>query len=131
MAGKAQFRAVQTDKAPAAIGPYSQAIVSGSFVFCSGQLPIDPATGNLATGVAAQTRQSLQNMKSFLESAGSGMDAIVKTIVFLKDMESFGEMNATYAEYFDNTPPARSTIEVARLPRDAMVEIEATALLKS
>jgi 2-iminobutanoate/2-iminopropanoate deaminase len=123
-------RHIQTDKAPAAVGPYSQAIMANGFIFCSGQLPIDPANNEVPTGVVAQTQQSLKNLAAILTEAGAGLDAIVKTTVFLKDMNSFAEMNRVYAEFFGAVPPARSTIEVARLPRDVLVEIEAIALAK-
>jgi 2-iminobutanoate/2-iminopropanoate deaminase len=121
---------VQTDKAPAAVGPYSQAIMAGGFVFCAGQLPIDPATNQMPTSVREQTCQSLKNLAAILNEAGASLDAIVKTTVFLKDMSTFAEMNSAYAEFFGSVPPARSTIEVARLPRDALVEIEAIAMPK-
>jgi 2-iminobutanoate/2-iminopropanoate deaminase len=123
-------RHIQTDKAPAAVGPYSQAIMANGFIFCSGQLPIDPANNEVPAGVVAQTKQSLKNLAAILTEAGAGLDTIVKTTVFLKDMNSFGEMNGVYAEFFGAVPPARSTIEVARLPRDVLVEIEAIALVK-
>jgi 2-iminobutanoate/2-iminopropanoate deaminase len=123
--------AVQTDKAPAAVGPYSQAVTAGGFIFCAGQLPINPTTNEVPLTVAEQTRQSLKNLAAILAAAGTSLDAIVKTTVFLKDMNSFGEMNAVYAEFFGAVPPARSTIEAARLPRDVLVEIEAIALAQS
>jgi 2-iminobutanoate/2-iminopropanoate deaminase len=121
---------VQTDQAPAAIGPYSQAIRAGGFVFVSGQIPIDPATGQfVAGGVAEQTRQVLKNLSAVLEAAGSGLDKIVKTTVFLQDIKEFAEMNEVYATFFSDAPPARATVAAAGLPRDARVEIEAVALL--
>ncbi|MCI8649458.1 MAG: RidA family protein [Anaerotruncus sp.] len=122
---------ISTEKAPSAIGPYSQAVATGSMVFTSGQLPIDPATGAFAEGgIAAQTRQSLTNVQKVLEAAGSGMDKVVKTTVFLSDMNNFAAMNEVYAEFFgEGGFPARSAVEVARLPKDALVEIEAVALL--
>ncbi|NCC84610.1 MAG: RidA family protein [Clostridia bacterium] len=124
-----QKQIVQTDKAPAAIGPYSQAIIIGDLVYTSGQLPLDPATGTMPVAVADQARQSLRNIQAILEAAGSSMDKVVKTTVFLKDMNTFAEMNAAYAEFFtEGTYPARSAVEVARLPKDAMLEIEAIAL---
>ncbi len=122
---------VQTDKAPKAIGPYSQAIIADDFVFCSGQIPIDPTTGNLVEGsIEDQTRQVLKNLGAVLEAAGSSYDGVVKTTVFLQDMNDFAKMNAVYAEFFKAPSPARATVQVARLPRDVKVEIEAVALLK-
>ncbi|MCL6509120.1 MAG: RidA family protein [Anaerolineae bacterium] len=119
---------IHSDSAPKAIGPYSQAIISGGLVFCSGQVPIDPATGELvAGGIQEQTHRSLMNLKAVLEAAGSGLDRVVKTTVFLQSMNDFAAMNAVYATYFPNDPPARSTVEVARLPRNALVEIECIA----
>ncbi|WP_312634381.1 RidA family protein [Oscillibacter sp.] len=121
---------VSTTKAPAAIGPYSQAVQAGGLVITSGQLPIDPATGVFPEGVQAQTRQSLTNVKAILEEAGTGMDHIIKTTVFLKNMNDFGAMNEVYATFFTESGfPARSAIEVARLPKDALVEIEVIAVL--
>src|ERR1043165_5299532 len=121
---------IQTDNAPAAIGPYSQAIRAGGFVFASGQIPIDPATGELVKGgVGEQTEQVLKNLKAVLEAAGSSLDQIVKTTVFLADMKEFSGTNEVYARYFSGPPPARATVAVAGLPRDARVEIEAVALL--
>ncbi len=120
---------VTTEKAPKAIGPYSVAIQTDGFVFCSGQLGLDPATGDLvAADVESQTRQSLTNLKNVLESAGSGLEKVVKTTVFLKDMADFPKMNAIYGEFFSSNPPARSTVAVAGLPKGGLVEIEATAL---
>lgn len=119
---------IATTNAPGAIGPYSQAIRVGSLLFVSGQLPIDPATGLFPENVSEQTRQSLTNAKAILEAAGSGMDKIVKTTVFLSDMNNFGAMNAVYGTFFaEGTYPARSAVEVARLPKDALVEIEVIA----
>ncbi|WP_312280148.1 RidA family protein [Oscillibacter sp.] len=121
---------VSTTKAPAAIGPYSQAVQAGGLVITSGQLPIDPATGVFPEGVQAQTRQSLTNVKAILEEAGTDMDHIIKTTVFLKNMNDFGAMNEVYATFFTESGfPARSAIEVARLPKDALVEIEVIAVL--
>ncbi|MBR0463948.1 MAG: RidA family protein [Clostridia bacterium] len=122
---------ISTKNAPGAIGPYSQGIAVGNLVFTSGQLGLDPATGAFPEGgVAAQARQSLTNVKAVLEAAGSGMDKVVKTVVFLKDMNDFAAMNAVYAEFFpEGGYPARSAVEVARLPKDALVEIEAVAHL--
>ena len=120
---------IATTAAPAAIGPYSQGIDGGSVVITSGQLPIDPATGAFAEGgVAGQTRQSLENVKAVLAGAGLTMENIVKTTVFLKDMNDFAAMNEVYATFFPSEPPARSAVEVARLPKDALVEIEVIAV---
>jgi 2-iminobutanoate/2-iminopropanoate deaminase len=119
---------VQTDGAPKAIGPYSQAIRSGGLMFLSGQIPLDPASGTLVTGsVADQTRRVLENLKAVLEAAGLSLAAVVKTTVFLKNIDDFAAMNEVYAQYFTDRPPARSTVQVARLPRDAAVEIDAIA----
>ena len=121
---------IQTDKAPAAIGPYSQAIRAGGFVFVSGQIPIDPATGEFVKGgIAEQTEQVLKNLAALLEAAGSGLDKVVKTTVFLADMKEFAQMNEVYATFFSGAPPARATVAAAGLPRDARVEIEAVALV--
>ncbi|MFZ5855752.1 MAG: RidA family protein [Chloroflexota bacterium] len=121
---------ISTPKAPKAIGPYSQAIRVGDFVFCAGQTGLDPATMELvAGGVEAQARQVLTNLKHVLEEAGSGFDRVVKTTVFLTDMANFAAMNAVYAEFFPENPPARSTIAVAGLPKGGLVEIEAIALV--
>ncbi len=122
--------AVATQQAPEAIGPYSQAIKAGGLVFTSGQIPIDPATGQLIGGsISAQTERVLTNLKAILEAAGSGMDRVVRTTVFLKNMADFAGMNEIYGKFFPNTPPARSTVEVARLPKDVLVEIDTIALL--
>lgn len=119
---------INTDHAPAAIGPYAQAVAIDSLVITSGQLPIDPATGAFPEGIAAQTRQSLTNVKAILEAAGLGMDKVIKTTVFLSDMNNFGAMNEVYATFFsEGNYPARSAVEVARLPKDALVEIEVIA----
>lgn len=122
---------IGTGKAPAAIGPYSQAVTTGTLVFVSGQLPIDPSTGAFAgEDAASQARQSLTNIKHILEAAGAGMDRVVKTTVFLKDLGDFTAMNEVYATFFtEGQYPSRSAVEVARLPKDALVEIEAVALL--
>jgi len=120
---------IQTDNAPAAIGPYSQAIKAGGFVFVSGQIPIDPQTGQFVSGgIAEQTEQVLKNLAAVLEAAGSSLDLVVKTTVFLADMKEFSGMNEVYATFFSGPPPARATVAVAGLPRDARVEIEAVAL---
>ncbi len=121
---------VQTEHAPAAIGPYSQAIKAGGFVFVSGQIPIDPQTGQFVSGgVAEQTERVLKNLSAVLEAAGSSLGQVVKTTVFLVDMKDFGAMNEVYARFFSAEPPARATVAAAGLPRDARVEIEAVALV--
>lgn len=122
-------KVIATNNAPAAIGPYSQAIQVGSLVITSGQLPIDPATGAFPEGIEAQSRQSLKNVQAVLAEAGVGMDKVVKTTVFLSDMNNFGAMNEVYKEFFTSDFPARSAVQVARLPKDALVEIEAIAEL--
>ena len=120
---------IQTDNAPAAIGPYSQAIKAGGFVFVSGQIPIDPQTGQFVEGgIAEQTERVLRNLAAVLEAAGSSLDRVVKTTVFLADMKEFTGMNEVYATFFPGPPPARATVAAAGLPRDARVEIEAVAL---
>jgi 2-iminobutanoate/2-iminopropanoate deaminase len=119
--------AVATPAAPAAVGPYSQGMRAGAFVFCSGQLPLD-VTGSVAATVREQTHQSLRNVAAVLEAGGANLRSVVKTTVFLKNMDDFATMNEVYATYFPENPPARSTIEVARLPRDVLVEIEAIAV---
>jgi 2-iminobutanoate/2-iminopropanoate deaminase len=121
--------AVQTDAAPAAIGPYSQAIVAGAHVFCSGQIPLDPATGSVPEGIEAQTEQVLCNLREVLTAAGSSLDQVVKTTVFLTDLQQFPRMNAVYEQHFSDPPPARATVEVSALPKGVAVEIEAIALL--
>ena len=121
---------IKTEGAPAAIGPYSQAVRAGGFIFCSGQIPTDPKTGEFVPGgVAEQTEQVMRNLMAVLEAAGSGLDRIVKTTVFLADMNDFAAMNEVYGRYFQENPPARATVQAARLPRDARVEIEAIALV--
>ncbi len=119
---------IQTDKAPAAVGPYSQGTMAGNLVFVSGSLGIDPETGKLKDDFTEQVRQALQNISAILGSAGLGMKDVVKTTVFLKDLSLFGKFNEIYRNYFGETKPARSTVEVSRLPLDAMVEIEAIAV---
>jgi 2-iminobutanoate/2-iminopropanoate deaminase len=123
-------RVIQTEKAPKAIGPYSQAIQAGNFLFLSGQIPIDPKTGESVKGdIRQQTRQVLENIKGVLESQKLGMEDVVKATIFLKDIGNFNQVNEVYATYFPSSPPARSTVEVAKLPRDAGIEIEAIALI--
>ncbi|NTV62299.1 MAG: RidA family protein [Oscillochloris sp.] len=124
-----QRSVISSPDAPAAIGPYSQAIRADGLVFLSGQLPVDPASGQLVEGdVGAMTRQIFANIAAVLATAGSGLEKIVKVTVFLADMGDFATMNAAYAEFFPSEPPARSTVQVARLPKDARIEIEVTAL---
>jgi 2-iminobutanoate/2-iminopropanoate deaminase len=122
---------IYTDNAPAPIGPYSQAVIgSGCFVFTAGQIPIDPGSGQVVKeDIKSQTRQALKNLTAVLEASGATLHSVVKTTVFLKDMEEFAGMNEVYGEYFTNTSPARTTIEVSRLPRDVKIEIEAIALV--
>jgi 2-iminobutanoate/2-iminopropanoate deaminase len=122
--------AITTGDAPQAIGPYSQAIRSGNLLFASGQIPIEPATGNVvASDISAQTRQVFANIAGVLKAAGASFDNVVKTTVFLADMNDFVAMNAVYGEFFAAPAPARSTVQVARLPRDAKIEIEIVAVL--
>jgi 2-iminobutanoate/2-iminopropanoate deaminase len=124
-------KVIKSEKAPKALGPYSVAIRAGMFVFTSGQLGLDPLSGNIVPGgIEAETRQALTNIRHVLEDSGSDLDAVVKTIVFLKDMAEFAKMNAVYAEFFPQDSPARSTVQVAALPKDGRVEIEAVALVK-
>lgn len=119
---------VSTDKAPAAIGPYSQAVKYGDLVFTSGQIPLDPVSGEVVSGdIAAQTRQVLKNLQEVLTAVGSSLNNIIKTTVFIKDMNDFSVINEVYASFFTQLPPARSTVEVARLPKDVRIEIEAIA----
>lgn len=119
---------ISTDKAPSAIGPYSQAIWAGDFLFASGQVPVDPATGDLISqDVQEQAHQALKNVRSILETAGLTMDNVVKATVFIKNMDDFGKINEVYAQYFSTPFPARSCVEVARLPRDVQVEVEVVA----
>jgi 2-iminobutanoate/2-iminopropanoate deaminase len=122
---------VNTDKAPAAIGPYSQAMIAGDFVYVSGQLPVDPETGKLVTGsIKEQTKKSLENAKAILAEAGTTLENVVKTTVFLQNMGDFADMNAVYAEFFTDHKPARAAIEVAKLPLGADIEIQMVAYLK-
>ena len=121
-------KVIATDKAPAAIGPYSQAIEVNSMVYTSGIIPVDPATGNIPEGSVAQAEQAFLNMKNLLEAAGTDISQVVKTTVFIKEMNDFGAINEVYAKYFTEPYPSRSCVEVARLPKDVMLEIEAIAL---
>ncbi len=121
---------IATDRAPKAIGPYSQAVRAGNLVFASGQIPIDPDTGEfVAGGIAEQTEQVLRNLTAVFEAAGLGLNQVIKTTVFLADMDDFTAMNEVYGRFFAEQPPARATVQAARLPRDARVEIEAIAML--
>jgi 2-iminobutanoate/2-iminopropanoate deaminase len=120
---------IQTEQAPAAIGPYSQAIKANGLVFASGQIPIDPTSGQFVEGgIAEQTEQVIKNLMAVLEAAGSSLDRVIKTTVFLADMQEFAAMNEVYGKFFQNEPPARATVAAAGLPRDARVEIEVIAL---
>ncbi len=121
---------INTTDAPAAIGPYSQAVQTGNLLFVSGQIPIDPASGELVQGgIEAETRQVLNNLQAILEAAGSSLEKVIKTTIFIADMDTFGTINEIYAEYFKTEPPARACVEVARLPKDVLIEIEALALV--
>jgi len=123
-------KVIQTEKAPKAIGPYSQAIRAGNFLFLSGQIPLDPKTGELMKGdIREQTQQVLENIKGILESQKLGMENVVKSTIFLKDIGNFNQVNEVYATYFPSSPPARSTVEVSELPRNAEIEIEAIAVI--
>jgi 2-iminobutanoate/2-iminopropanoate deaminase len=127
--GETMIQVVKTDKAPNALGPYSQAIVANGFVFVSGQIAIDPKTNQLLNGnTAEQTRQVLENLSGILQSVGGSLAKVVKATVFLQDLNDFAAMNAVYSEYFGEHKPARATVQVARLPLDARVEIDLTAL---
>ncbi|MFO7836598.1 MAG: RidA family protein [Candidatus Thorarchaeota archaeon] len=120
---------VHSKDAPQAVGPYSQAIKTGDFVFCSGQIPMEPETGEIVTGtITSQTKQCLSNIQAVLKAAGSSMDKVVKVTIFLKNMDDFGEMNEEYATWFGDDPPARAAVEVRRLPKHVGIEIQAIAL---
>ena len=121
-------KVISTDKAPAAIGPYSQAIEVNGMVYTSGIIPVDPATGNIPQGSVEQAKQALTNLSNLLEAAGTSMDNVIKTTVFIKEMNDFGAINEVYATYFTGDFPARSCVEVARLPKDVMLDIEAIAI---
>ena len=118
---------ISTDKAPAAIGPYSQAIEAGGLLFASGQIPVDPATGNIPDGIEAQAIQALTNVRNLVEAAGLTMDNIVKTSVFIRDMNDFAKVNAIYETFFTSDYPARSCVEVSHLPKDVLIEVEVIA----
>jgi 2-iminobutanoate/2-iminopropanoate deaminase len=125
------LQVISTEKAPKAVGPYSQAIIANGFIFASGQIAIDPATGVINTGSAAeQTRQVLNNLTAVLASGGANLSDVVKTTVYLKNMDDFQAMNEVYADFFSHTKPARATVEVSRLPKDVSVEIDAIAVIK-
>ena len=118
-----------TEKAPAAIGPYSQGNKIGQLIFTSGQLPLNPETGELYDEIKRATKQSLENLKAVIEAGGSSLDKVVKVVIFLKDMDDFAQVNEVYSEYFKENSPARSCVQVAKLPKDALIEIEAIASL--
>jgi len=120
---------IRTSNAPEPVGPYSQAVKTGNMLYCSGQIPLIPSTGAIPAGIEAQTRQVLENLRAVLKAGGADFSNVVKTTVFLKDMADFPAMNAIYAEAFTSAPPARSTVQVARLPKDVLVEIDAIAVL--
>ena len=121
-------KVISTTNAPAAIGPYSQAIEVNGMVFTSGQIPVNPATGEIPEGIEAQAEQVMTNIKNLLEAAGTSMENVIKTTVFIKEMDDFVKVNAVYAKYFEGDCPARSCVEVARLPKDVLMEMEAIAL---
>ncbi len=125
-----ELKIIHTDKAPAAVGPYSQAVQAGNMLFLSGQIPINPETGELVKGsIEDETKQCLENAKAVLEEAGTSLEKVIKATVFIKDMDQFGKINEVYAEYFSNHKPARACVEVARLPKDVNVEIEMIAIV--
>lgn len=129
--GKVERKTIYTEKAPKPIGPYSQAIVAGDFIFTSGQIPIDPKTNQIVQGdIKEQTKQVLENLKAVLEAAGATFDDVVKVNVYMRDLNEFPAMNEVYSEYFKNSPPARTTVEVSRLPRDVKIEIDLIAVKK-
>ena len=120
---------ISTQKAPGAIGPYSQGVSIGNLVYTSGQIPLNPQSGELITDIKEATKQSMENVKAILEEAGTSLDKIIKTTIFLKDLNDFAAVNEVYGTYFNENPPARSCVEVAKLPKDAVIEIEAIALI--
>ncbi len=129
--GKMEKKVVYTERAPKPVGPYSQAIIAGNFIFTAGQIPIDPKTNQIVQGdIKEQTRQVLENLKAVLEEAGATFDDVVKVTVYMRDLNEFSAMNEVYSEYFKNSPPARTTVEVSRLPRDVKIEIDLIALKK-
>ena len=121
-------KVIKTDNAPEAIGPYSQGIIVGDFVYTSGQIPINPKTGIMETDIKLATKQSMENIKAILEEVGTSLENVIKTTIFLKDLNDFNVVNEVYATYFNENNPARSCVEVARLPKDAVIEIEAIAI---
>lgn len=123
------MKQIITDKAPAAIGPYSQAIQAGGLLFCSGQIPVDPATGAIPEGAEAQAEQVFTNIKNLIAASGSSIDSVIKTTVFIRSMDDFAKINEVYAKYFTEPFPARSCVEVSRLPKDVLIEAEAIAEL--
>lgn len=126
-----ELKVVHTDKAPGAVGPYSQAVLAGNILFLSGQIPINPATGELVkSSIEEETRQCLENAKAILEEAGTTLENVIKATVFIKDMDQFGRINEVYGQYFHTHKPARACVEVARLPKDVNVEIEMIAVVK-
>lgn len=126
----ADLKRIEIKDAPAAIGPYSQAIITGNLVFTAGQIPLDPASGELVgSDIVEQTHRVLQNLRAILEAAGASFDSVVKTTVYLQDMSEFAAMNEVYASYFESNKPARSTVQAARLPKDVKVEIDAIAVV--
>jgi len=127
-ASAAERTVIKPEKAPAAVGPYSQGIAFGDLIFTSGQLPLNPATNTMPEGIEAQAKQSLDNVKAVVEAAGSNLDKVVKVTIFLKDLNDFGKVNEIYGTYFTKDAPARSCVQVARIPRDALIEIEAIAV---
>ena len=125
-----QKKVISTDKAPGAIGPYSQAMGIGEFIYTSGQIPVNPVTGEIPNDIKAQTEQVLKNLKAVLEAAGSNLSNVIKTTIFIKNMDQFIEINEMYGRFFAFEPPARSCVEVARLPKDVLIEVEAIAIRK-
>jgi 2-iminobutanoate/2-iminopropanoate deaminase len=121
------MKEIKTNKAPEAIGPYSQAVITNNMVFTSGQIPVNPLTGEILTGIENQAKQVFENLKNLLEASGAGIENVVKTTVFIKDMQDFPKVNAIYETYFTKPYPARSCVEVSRLPKDVLIEVEAIA----
>jgi 2-iminobutanoate/2-iminopropanoate deaminase len=125
------IKVITTDKAPTAVGPYSQALAVNGFVFCSGQIGIDPKTNKLVDGIEKQTRQVMENLREVISAGGSDFNHVVKTTIYLSDMNNYGLVNQIYGEYFTDNKPARATVEVSRLPKDCLIEIEAIAIVKN